>query len=122
MNLVVLLGKVLTEPTLESAPQGRRVCRFRLSTSNGKNRQPDYHFIVLWGRDNTDIHPENVARLLRRGSTVQITGRIHESRWRSKETQEPRSRTEIIINNIQFINLAPREQTTEESNGNALSE
>jgi single-stranded DNA-binding protein len=125
MNVCHLLGDVITDPILEELKDGRRICKFRLSTSNGKSHPPSRHFIVIWGRDANDEHPKNVHQYLRRGGKVQITGRISESRWQVKDNPtEWRSRTEIIVSNIQFITLGPynNSQSSQGEVENALAE
>lgn len=105
MNSVHLLGRVITDPTLEETNNGRKICRFRLATSNGKNHAPSRHYIVILGKDATDAHPGNVHGILKRGGRVAVSGRISESRWQSKTTGEWRSRTEIVANNVEFITI-----------------
>jgi single stranded DNA-binding protein len=111
MNVAHLLGRVVTDPTLEEANSGKKICRFRMTTSNGKNHPPTYHYIVIFGKDTNDKHPSNVHNALKRGGKVQITGRISESRWQAKDTLEWRSRTEIIATSVEFVTL------TKPSNG-----
>lgn len=114
MNVAHLLGKVITDPTLEESNSGRKICRFRLSTSNGKNLPITRHFIVILGKDQNDEHPSNVYNLVKRGSKLQVSGRISESTWISRNTGVKHSRTEIIATSVEFVALykgEPSEQT-----------
>ena len=119
MNVVHLLGTVVTEPNLQETNDGRKVCRFRLRTPNGKGkdrqpRSPDYHHLVIWGKGPDDPHPENVHKILKPGRIVAISGRITENRWISKTDNQERSRTEIVVANIEFINPPTPYQKEEE--------
>jgi single stranded DNA-binding protein len=119
MNVVHLLGRVITDPTLEEATNsGKKICRFRMATSNGKTHPPSRHYIVILGRDQSDAHPGNVYNILVRGSKVQVTGRISESRWQNKTTGQFHSRTEIIATSVEFVTVPSRaveENSTEEA-------
>jgi single-stranded DNA-binding protein len=103
VNVCHLLGKVITDPKLETATNGRKICRFRLSTSNGKDKLPTKHNIVVWGKNSSDPHPENVCAYAQRGARVQVTGKIYESKWQPKNSTEWRTRTEVIASSIEFI-------------------
>lgn len=105
MNVVHLLGRVITDPILEQSNSGRKICRFRLSTSNGKNVSPTRHYIVILGKDANDEHPANVHKLVLRGSRVQVSGRISEARWINKTTNQPHSRLEVIATSVEFVAL-----------------
>lgn len=122
MNTAHLLGRVVTDPTLESTNSGIKICRFRMTTSNGKNHPPNRHYIVVIGRDINDSHPDNIHNYLKRGSRVQVSGRISESRWRNKTTQEWASRTEIIATSIEFITIPIVSNSTTEEPADAVSE
>jgi len=121
MNVVHLLGVVISDPTLEETRTGRKVCRFRLSTANGRNRPANLHYIVILGRDENDIHPGNVAVLLKRGFKTQVTGRISENRWKNRDG-ELRSRTEIMASNIEFITWNTSLTTESHEDNNAISQ
>lgn len=122
MNVVHLLGKVITDPTLEETNNGRKICRFRMTTSNGKNHAPTRHYVVIIGRDHVDLHPINVHSILKRGGKVQVTGRVSESRWQSKTTGEWRSRTEVVASSIEFITVGNNKPVQEENSTDANSE
>lgn len=109
MNVAHLLGTVVTEPSLQETNDGRKVCRFRLRTPNGKGRDrqprpPDFHYLVIWGKGPDDSHPENVYKIVKPGRVVAATGRITENRWTSRSDGQERSRTEIVVSNIEFVN------------------
>ena len=120
MNIVHLLGVVISDPTLEETRTGRKVCRFKLSTSNGKNRPPTQHYIVILGRDQDDAHPNNVYTLLKRGGKAQISGRISDNRWKNRDG-ELRNRTEIIANNVEFVTWNTPQVSSNYEDSNAIS-
>jgi single-stranded DNA-binding protein len=113
VNICHLLGKVVANPTLESTSQGNKVCRFRLATYNGKGRIPTKHNIVVLGKSSTDEHPLNVYKFAQRGSKLQVTGFITESRWQPKDSTEWRAKTEIISTSVEFIAKAEAQQESQ---------
>lgn len=121
MNAVHLLGKVSTDPVLETTSSGRRICRFKMSTSNGRGLQPTRHNIVIWGKSPTDEHPANVHKYVKAGDKVQVTGKIQENRWMPKGSTEWRSRIEIVCSSIEFIAKSSIQDNTGET-VNAISE
>lgn len=119
MNIAFLVGTVVAEPNLQETNDGRKVCRFRLRTPNGKGkdrqpRAPDYHHLVIWGKGPDDPHPENVHKIVKAGRVVAILGRITENRWVSRQDGQERFRTEIVVSNIEFINSPTPFQKEEE--------
>jgi single-strand DNA-binding protein len=103
MNVAHLLGRVVSEPTLEETTSGRKICKFRLATSNGKEKTATYHNIIVLSKNSEDTHPFNIFTILKPGDKIQVTGRINENRWQIKNSDEYRTRTEIISTNIEFV-------------------
>lgn len=121
MNVCHLLGRVVTDPILESTLGGRRICRFQLATSNGKDRAPTKHNIVIWGKSPKDDHPANVHKYVQRGARVQVTGKITENRWQPKGSIEWRVKTEIIASNIEFVAKSNLVSNTQEEPVDAIN-
>jgi single-stranded DNA-binding protein len=106
MNLVILGGLVTSVAEPQQTNDGRGVCRFQMTTSNGRDRtgrlrRPDEHNCVIWGRDPDDGHPHRIATTLKINDYVSITGKIGTARW-MRGGQE-RMRREISVNTIELI-------------------
>lgn len=114
MNVCHLLGRIITEPLLETTRNGRRICRFQLATSNGRDRPPTKHNIVIWGKSAKDEHPVNVHKYVQRGDKVQVTGKVTENRWQPKGSVEWRTKTEVIASSIEFVDTSKQAENTEE--------
>lgn len=106
LNKVFVLGRLTQDPQIRTLPSGQLVASFGLATNrvftnkNGqKQEETQYHNIVAFGRS-----AEIVQQYLRQGSLVLIEGRLHTRSWEDKNGTK-RSRTEIIVENLQ---LAPK--------------
>lgn len=126
MNVCHLLGRVITDPVLETTPSGRKICKFKLATANGPDKPATRHNIIILSRGLDDKHPENVANDIRQGARVAITGRISENLWETKtDPPELRSKIEIVCSGIEYISKAPpkpEESENQEKEIDAISE
>jgi single-strand DNA-binding protein len=52
------------------------------------------------------------ARMLHKGSAVLIEGSLRQNEWIDEDTQQKRSRVEIVAERIVFLSPKPAEQTT----------
>ena len=98
VNRVTLLGHVGHDPEFHSNAGGDRAARFSLATTERwKNREgepqerTEWHRIVVFG-GTVDV----VERLVGKGTTVLIEGRLTIREYTDKENL-PRQATEIIV-------------------------
>lgn len=102
LNKATIIGNLTCDPELKSLPNGTAVCNFSIATnrvwkdkSGTKQKNVEYHNIVIFGAMG-----ENVAKCMKKGSSLLVEGRIKTQSW-EKEGQK-HHRTEIIAENVQF--------------------
>ncbi len=106
MNNVTLVGRLATEPRLETS-SGNPICTFRLAVDKGKNDGADFIPIKCFGSP-AEIH----HKYLTKGRLVSVEGRISHSQWTDKETDQPRERHEVIGNRVGYLD-SPKKATSE---------
>lgn len=108
MNRVILIGRLARDPELRFTSSGKAVANFSVAVNRTFSRdgEADFFNIVVWGKI-----AENCANYLAKGRLVGLEGRIQN---RTYETQagEKRYVTEIIANNVEFLDWGDREKKT----------
>lgn len=109
-NQVQLIGNLGNDPELRTFESGNTVCNFRLATNEYyKNRDgekvqtTDWHNIVAWGKKG-----EFMAKLLKKGSSVAISGKIANRSYEAKDGST-RYITEIITNDFLLLDKKSEE-------------
>ncbi len=101
MNSVNLIGRLTRDPELDQTTTGTAVCRIRLAVprrrKEGKDQGAVFVDVVTFNR-----LAEAVAENLEKGRQVAITGRLEYRQWETPEGS-PRSKHEIIANQVQFL-------------------
>lgn len=106
LNKVFLIGRLTNDPQTKALSSGQTVASFGLATnrffvdkSNQKQKQAEFHNIVLFGR-----LAEIASQYLTKGSLTFIEGRIRTRNWQDASGNK-RYRTEILAERLQ---LGPR--------------
>jgi single-strand DNA-binding protein len=106
LNKVFLVGNLTKDPETRSLPSGQQVTSFGLATnrfytdkSGQKQKQAEFHNIVLFGR-----LAEIASQYLTKGSMVLIEGRLQTRNWKDS-SGNTKYRTEIVGEKMQ---LGPR--------------
>jgi len=104
VNKVILVGNLGKDPEMRKLEGGVTRVNFSLATTEyykdkeGRRiEQTEWHNIVLW-RGLAD----NAEKLLKKGSTVYIEGKIQTRKWQDKDGVS-RSITEILGETFQLI-------------------
>jgi single-strand DNA-binding protein len=112
-NLVVLSGRLTTDPELKTTPNGVSVTSFSIAVDRrykqGEEKQTDFINIVAWRQT-----AEFITKYFSKGSMIGIEGSIQTRRYQDKEGNN-RTVFEVIANNVQFIE-SKRSESNEESN------
>ena len=115
-NSVVLVGRLARDPVLRYAPNGAPVCSFTLSTSrrwtNADGRRVEGTVILevdVWKR-----MAEISAQFLKKGRQVLVLGTLRQSRWVDPKTGEPRSKTKVVGQQVQFLGRKTGEDSAQE--------
>lgn len=98
MNKVFLVGRATRDPEMRYMESGKCVCNVGLATSNGKDRDPDWHNLQFW-----DKTAQIVADYVRKGSQIAVEGRIKEEQWDDKQTGEKRRKTVITCGQVELL-------------------
>lgn len=120
MNVAVLIGRLTRDPELKYVPStGKPVSNFTIAvdrpyTSKSGERMTDFFNIVVWGKQ-----AENCANYIAKGRLVGIKGTI-ENRSYENQNGEKKYITEIIAENVQFLEFATK--GNEVNRGNVMTE
>lgn len=120
MNVAILIGRLTRDPELKYVPStGKAVAHFTIAvdrpyTSKSGERMTDFFNIVVWGKQ-----AENCANYIAKGRLVGIKGTI-ENRSYESQNGEKRYITEIIAENVQFLEFATK--GNEVNRGNVMTE
>ena len=114
INHVTLLGRIGADPELRSTKSGTAVVQLRLATdryskSAEGQSETDWHSVVVWGKT-----AEAVARYIRKGDRVHVTGRLQQHSWQT-DSGERRSRTEVHASEVIFLDS--RNDRSDNGNG-----
>jgi len=114
LNSVVLIGRLTADPSLRYTPAGIAVATFTLAVDrNFKNAQgekeTDFIPIVVWRKQ-----AENCANHIGKGSLIAIEGRIQVRTYETNDGQR-RWATEIIAENVRFLDFKKDKQENSES-------
>ena len=112
MNVVVLIGRLVADPELKYTPSGVAVCTFRIAVdrrfkSESGERETDFIDIVAWRQQ-----AEFVANYLSKGRLIGVHGRMQTRSWVQQDGQK-RWRTEIVAENVQFLDKPKEGQARE---------
>lgn len=106
LNKVYLIGNLTKDPETRALPSGQQVTSFGLATnrfytdkSGQKQKQAEFHNIVLFGR-----LAEIASQYLNKGSLVLVEGRLQTRNWKDS-AGNTKYRTEIVGQSMQ---LGPR--------------
>jgi single-strand DNA-binding protein len=104
INEVTLYGRLGRDPELKSIPSGTSVVTFTMATtrtwkdeSGQKKEQTEWHNLVCFGK-----RAEVIAKYVKKGDALYVTGRLQTRSWEDKETQKKMYRTEIFVIDFQF--------------------
>ena len=116
MNKCVIVGNLTKDPDLRTIPSsGTSVCNFTVAVSRrfanqAGEREADFIPVVVWR-----IQAENCAKYLRKGSSVAVSGSI-QTRTYDGQDGTKRYVTEVMADEVQFLNRAADGNKTESSN------
>lgn len=112
INRVVVTGNLTRDPELRQAGT-TTVLQFGIAVNDRKkNAQtdqwedvPNFFDVLVWG-----ARGESLARFLRKGLKVAVSGRLHWNQWQTSEG-EKRSKVEIVADDIEFLTARGDNQT-----------
>ncbi len=103
-NRVILMGNLTRDPEVRQAQNGTYVTKVGLAVNEripdgqgGWKDEASFIDIVIFGK-----RAEAFGRYLRKGRSVLVEGKLRQNRWQDKETQQNRSKLEVIVDNWEF--------------------
>jgi len=103
-NVITLAGVLGVAPELRLTANGNTVAtlivytNYVLRNDDGSTRQEsERHRVIVWG-----MHAEKAARLLRKGSTIRVQGRMTYPTWKDKQTGSTRYGAEIVAQTLDY--------------------
>jgi len=103
-NVIKIAGVLGVAPELRLTANGNSVAtlivytNYILRNDDGSTRQEsERHRVVVWG-----MHAEKAARLLRKGSTIRVQGRMTSPTWKDKQTGATRYGAEIVVATLDY--------------------
>jgi single-strand DNA-binding protein len=106
VNKVILIGRLGSDPETKTTEK-TTIAKFSIATSNGKEKEPDWHNIVAFGKT-----AELVSKYLSKGSNVYIEGKLETRNW-TNDAGEKRYATEVVAFNVTFLDSKPKEEAVE---------
>lgn len=112
MNKTVLIGRVCNQIQLRYTSNNVPCCTFTLAvnrdyTNQEGQREADFINIQVWKNQ-----AENCSKYLTKGSLIAIIGRI-QTRSYDNENGEKKYVTEVVADNVQFLDTKKDGQATE---------
>lgn len=107
MNRVIAIGRLTKDPIVRYATSGTCVARFTLALERGKkdgeSLGADYPNCLAFGKT-----AELIEKYVTKGSQIAIVGRITTGSY-DKDGEKVYT-TEITVDNVEFLNLAKKEE------------
>ena len=104
-NRVVLLGNLTRDPELRYLQNGKAVAKFSVATnrtwtteSGEKKEEVTFIDCDCFGKT-----AENLAKYLRKGSSLLVEGRLKLDQWDDKTTGQKRSKLGVMAENVTFL-------------------
>ena len=95
-NVTVLSGRSTKDVELKTTASGTNLATISLAV-NHTDDLTSYFDVVCFGKT-----AENVAKYVKKGKQVIVSGRLQRRKWQTKEG-ENRYSVEVIANQVQFI-------------------
>lgn len=121
MNKVILIGNLTKNPELTTTNSGINVCRFTLAVqrrfaNEDGERDADFPNIVAW-RGLAD----NCHKYLTKGSKCSVVG-VLQTRSYDAQDGSKRYATEVVAEEVEFLNTKKTEESKEEPKKEAKAE
>lgn len=105
LNRAILVGNLGMDPELKFTQGGQAVLRIRLATTESymnkageRQERTEWHTVVVWGK-----RAESLNKILSKGRTIWVEGRIQTRSWEDKKDGSKRYATEINAQNIGLV-------------------
>jgi single-strand DNA-binding protein len=106
VNKVILVGNLAADPDVKATAAGMYVAKMRLATntyagkdeSGNRKEHSEFHNLVAFGK-----LAEFAGQYMKKGRPIYAEGRLHTSSWDDSTSGQKRYRTEVVVEELQFI-------------------
>ena len=115
MNKAILIGRLTRNPELRYTSSNRAVCQFTVAIDRpftnqaSGQREADFINVVAWDKTG-----ENVGKYMTKGRLIAVEGRIQTRNYENNEGRRVYV-TEVIANNVQFLESRNAQNTNNNS-------
>lgn len=108
INKAIISGNLTRDPELRTTQSGTSVLSMAVAVNERVKRgdqwedRPSFVDVTVWG-----ARAEALAKFLRKGLRVAVSGRLRQDRWQDKQTGENRSRLGIVADEVDV--MTPRD-------------
>ena len=109
---VIIIGNCGNDPELKYMPNGNSVANFNVATSESwKDKQGQQQDRTEWHRCTAYRKlAEIIGEYVRKGSKIQIVGKLQTHEWQDKDGQK-RYTTEVVIHEMQMLDGKPQDNS-----------
>ena len=102
MNIIILMGRLTSDPILRYTPSNKACARFNIAINrNYKNENgekiTDFLSVVAWGNQ-----AENINTYFKKGSRIALTGRLQNNNYTKEDGSKVYS-TDVVIEHFSFV-------------------
>ena len=128
-NVITLTGGVVSDPELVL----EKIAKFRVAidyagSEKGSQNNSGYFDVVYYLKDGNDfasknasfIHSQITAKNLKKGSPIQIVGRLVQERW--KQDDQNRSKVVVVAESISYVATGQKAGTKSSTEASSTSE
>lgn len=110
-NKVIMVGNLVADPELRQTPNGIPVTTIRIAVGRRFAKpddavQADFFDVVCWRQT-----AEFVARYFTKGRAILVSGSLQTSSWVDQTSQQRRYKTEIVADEVTFVDRASNESS-----------
>lgn len=117
INIVALVGRLTRDADLKYSNSGLQIMSFSIAVNSAKKGsdgkyedEASFFDCTLFGK-----YAEAVHKYMVKGKQVGVKGRLHQDRWKDKQSGDPRSKVAIIAESVELLG------SSKESSGGASS-
>ncbi len=117
INHVVLVGRLTRDAELKYTNTGTAICKVAIAVNRRRKvdeqwtEEASFFDVTIWGKMG-----EAINQYLVKGKQVGIEGELRQNKW--EQDGQPRSKVEIIANNVQLLGGKTGERTGNARPGN----
>lgn len=116
INRVVLVGRLTTDIDVKHSNNGSSFAKVSVAVGGKDAEAVSFFDCVLFGTT-----ADNAAKYTKKGSQICVEGKLNQSRWETEDGSK-RSRVEILVDRLQFLNWKNGENNGGEKRGQSPAE